>query len=154
MKGEYHANLLKQLQKDVKTKWPAKVTKGVLFHWDNALAHKSVVAMAALHGCGFTSRFVRLFLFTSMKKHLAGRHNWSDEEFFRDQAKGIYTTGTQGLQHLWRKSVDRKGDNVEKTSQFLALENNKIMVRLKTFQPTLVCPLLYGHLAIAIWSPE
>ena len=27
--------------------------KGVLFHHDNAPAHKSVVAMAAVHDCGF-----------------------------------------------------------------------------------------------------
>ena len=29
------------------------MTKGVLFHQDNATAHKSVVAMAAVYDCGF-----------------------------------------------------------------------------------------------------
>ena len=29
------------------------LTKGVLFHQDNAPAHTSVVAMAALRDCGF-----------------------------------------------------------------------------------------------------
>ena len=32
---------------------PGKLTKGVLFHQDNAPAHKSVVAMAAVRDCGF-----------------------------------------------------------------------------------------------------
>ena len=31
----------------------SKVSKGVLFHQDNAPAHKSTVAMAAIHECGF-----------------------------------------------------------------------------------------------------
>ena len=51
--GEYYAALLKQLRKEIKAKRPGKLTKGVLFHQDNAPAHKSVIAMAALHDCGF-----------------------------------------------------------------------------------------------------
>ena len=34
-------------------KRPGKLTKGVLFHQDNAPAHMSVVAMAAVRDCGF-----------------------------------------------------------------------------------------------------
>ena len=55
------------------------------------------------------------FLFPNMRKHLAGRHFQSEEEviaaveeFFRDQNKGFYIAGIQGLKHLWRKFVDRK----------------------------------------------
>ena len=79
-------------------------------------AYKSVVAMAAVHVCGFTlldhppyspdlapSDF---FLLPNMKKHIAGRYYRSDEEvlaaveeFFGDQDEGFYTTSTQGLQH-------------------------------------------------------
>ena len=33
--------------------WTTVLTKGVLFHQDNAPAHKPVVAMAAVHDCGF-----------------------------------------------------------------------------------------------------
>ena len=128
---EYYADLLKQLRKAIKAKRPGKLTKMVLFHQVNALAHKSVVAMAAVHDCGFTlvdhppyspdlapSDY---FLFPNMKKHLAGQHYRSDEEviaaveeFLRDQDETFYTTGIQGLQHRWRKCVDRKGDYVEK----------------------------------------
>ena len=88
--GEYYADLLKQLRKEIKAKRPGKLTKGVLFHQDNALAHKSVIAMASLHDCFFKlldhppyspdlapSDY---FLFPNMKKHLAGRHYKSDEE--------------------------------------------------------------------------
>ena len=35
--------------------WPGKLMKRVLFHQDNAPEHKSVVAMAAVHDCGFES---------------------------------------------------------------------------------------------------
>ena len=56
-----------------------------------------------------------------MKKHLTERHYRSDEEviaareeFFKDKDEGFYTAGIQGLQHRWRKCVDRKGDFVEK----------------------------------------
>ena len=36
-----------------KSKRPGKLTEGVLFHQDNAPAHKSVVEMAAMRDCGF-----------------------------------------------------------------------------------------------------
>ena len=51
--GEYYVNLLRQLRKEIKSKQPGKLTKGVLFHQDNAPAHKSVVAMSTEHDCGF-----------------------------------------------------------------------------------------------------
>eukprot|EP00106_Octopus_bimaculoides_P014641 XP_014782083.1 PREDICTED: thymidylate synthase-like [Octopus bimaculoides] len=38
---------------DVKTKRPGKLTKGVLFHEDNAPAQKSLVSMAGVHHCDF-----------------------------------------------------------------------------------------------------
>ena len=45
LNGEYYANLLRQLRKAIKSKRPGKLMKGVLFHEDNAPAHKSVVAV-------------------------------------------------------------------------------------------------------------
>ena len=53
---EYYANLLRQLRKVIKSKWPAKLTKWVLFHQHdqgNAPVHKTVVAMAAVLDWGF-----------------------------------------------------------------------------------------------------
>ena len=100
---------------------------GVLFHQDNAPAHKSVVAMAAVRDCGFElvdhppyspdlapSDY---FLFPNMNKHLAGKQYRTDdevisavEEFFKDQDESFYTTRIQALQHRWKKCVDRRGD--------------------------------------------
>ena len=98
----------KQLRKAVKTKRPGKLTKGVLFHQDNASAHKSVGAMAAVHDLSTTlstAPSYYYFLFPNTKKHLAGRHYRSDEdviaalkECFRDQDEGFDSTGIQGLQ--------------------------------------------------------
>ena len=96
--------------------------KGVLFHQDNAPAHKSAVTMAAVSGCGFeladhppySSDLAPsdYFLFPNMKKHLAGKQYLTGDEvisavedFFEDQDESFYTTGIQTLQHLWMKCV-------------------------------------------------
>ena len=50
--GENYPNVLRQLQKAIKSTLPGKLTKGVLFHQDNVSAHNSVVAMS-LHMTGF-----------------------------------------------------------------------------------------------------
>ena len=50
---QYYAKLLRELQQAIKSKQPGKLTKGVLLHQDNAPAHKSLVAMSAVHDCGF-----------------------------------------------------------------------------------------------------
>ena len=41
MNGEYYANLVKELREVIKSNRPGKLTKGVLFHQDNAPARKS-----------------------------------------------------------------------------------------------------------------
>ena len=51
--GEYNAKLLRELRQAIKSKRPGKLTKGVLLHQDNALAHKPLIAMFAVHDCGF-----------------------------------------------------------------------------------------------------
>ena len=51
--GPYYANLIRQLQEKVKKKQRGKLSLGGLFHQDNAPAHKSTVALAAIHDCGF-----------------------------------------------------------------------------------------------------
>ena len=51
--GTYYASLLTQIREKIKIKRRGKLTKGVLFHHDNAPVHKSVIAMAAIHDCGF-----------------------------------------------------------------------------------------------------
>ena len=51
--GSYYASRLTQSREKIKIKRRGKPTKGVLFHQDNAPIHKSVIAMAAIHDCGF-----------------------------------------------------------------------------------------------------
>ncbi|CAK9806934.1 Histone-lysine N-methyltransferase SETMAR [Anthophora plagiata] len=53
--GEYYSELLEQLKEAIKEKRRGKWTKGVLVLQDKAPVHKSKVAMAALHRCGFES---------------------------------------------------------------------------------------------------
>ena len=129
--GEYYAKLLRDLRQAIKSKRPGKLTKGVLPHQDNAPAHKSMVAMSAVHDCGFElidhppySPDLALsdyFLFPNLKKHLAGKRYESDddaisavEDFFEGQEEKFYVTGIQALQHRWKKCVDRRRDYVEK----------------------------------------
>ena len=128
--GEYYAKLLRELRQAIKSKQPGKLTKGVLLHQDNAPAHKSLVAMSAVHDCGFelidhppyspdlaSSDY---FLFSNLKKHLAGKRYESDddvisavENFFEGQEENFYAPGIRALQHRWKKCVDRRGDCVE-----------------------------------------
>ena len=48
-----YAELLRELRQAIKSKRPGKLTKSVLLHQDNAPALKSLVAMSAVHDCGF-----------------------------------------------------------------------------------------------------
>ena len=50
--GAYYTDLLKQLREKIKVTRRGKLTAGVLFHQDNAPAHNSTVAMAAIRDCG------------------------------------------------------------------------------------------------------
>ena len=47
-----YASLLRQLKENIKIKRRGKLSKGVLFYQDNAPAHMSVIAMAAINDCG------------------------------------------------------------------------------------------------------
>lgn len=50
---EYYPNLLRPLWKAIKTKHEGKLTKGVPFHQDSTSTHKSLLAIAVVHDCGF-----------------------------------------------------------------------------------------------------
>jgi len=121
--GEYYANLLRQHRKAIKSKRPGKLTKEVLFHEDNAPAHKSLVAMATLRDCGFElvdhppyspdlapSDY---FLFPNTSE-TNDEVISAAEGFFEEQDETFYTSGIQVLQHRRKKCVDRRGDYVEK----------------------------------------
>ena len=81
---------LKSRTRDISER-PGKLTKGIQFHQDNAPAHKSVVAMAAVCDCGFEPvdhppyspdlAPSDYFLFPNMEKtHLAGKQYRTNNE--------------------------------------------------------------------------
>ena len=51
--GTDYADLLRQLWEKIKQIRCGNMTRGVFFHQDNAPAHTSTVAMAAILKCGF-----------------------------------------------------------------------------------------------------
>ena len=100
-------------------------------HQDNASAHKSNVAMAAIWECGFqlaehppySPDLVHpdYYLFPKMKKELSGCHFHTNDDvkqaveaFLEAQNATFYREGIQMLQHCWTKCVSLQGDFVEK----------------------------------------
>ena len=127
--GTYYASLT-QLWEKIKNKRRGKLTKGVLFHQDNAPVHKSVIAIAAIHNCGFKliehphspdlapSDF---HLFPKLKTAISGTHFQSDDDvihavddLLNSQEKDFFKSGTEALKHRWQKCIDTEGDYVEK----------------------------------------
>ena len=108
-----------------------KLTAGVLFHQDNAPAHKSTLAMAAIRECGF--QLIEhppyspdlapsdYYLFLKMKKELSGHHFRTDDDviqavnhFLDTQDADFYKDGIRMLHDRWTKCVNLRGDYVEK----------------------------------------
>ena len=103
----------------------------IIFHQDNAPAHKSVLAMDKLRDLHYellehppyspdlgTSDFC---LFPKLKLFLAGQRFSSNQEaiaavegYFADLRKNPYRDGIMALKHRWNKYINVKGDYVEK----------------------------------------
>ncbi|KAL7724275.1 hypothetical protein ACLKA6_013699 [Drosophila palustris] len=92
--AEWTAALLERLKEEFSEKRPHLQKKKVLFHQDNAPCHKSMKTMAKLHELGFgllphppyspdlaPSDF---FLFSDLKRMLAGKKFSADEEVFAE----------------------------------------------------------------------
>ena len=138
--GEYYAKLLRELQQAIKSKWPGKLTKGVLLHQDNALAHKSLVAMSAVRDCGFELidhppyspdlAPLDYVLLPNLKKHLAGKRYESDDDVISAVEDVLRvrrrTSMPQGFEHC---STD--GRNVWTTEEIM-LKNKPTLVNLNT----------------------
>ena len=137
---------------------PGKLTKGVLFHQDNAPAHKSLVALAAaVHDCGFELvdhhppysdlALSDYFQFPNMKKkHLARKQNWTGDEhisaelwgpFFRIRMRASIPQESKCC-NTARRSVWTAGETIFKNKPHLVKFNHCIIVSLWTFQPTLI----------------
>jgi len=105
--------------------------KKILFHHDNAPAHSSGVVAAKLMELGFQlvphppfspdlapSDY---YLFPNMKKWLAGRRFYSNEEviaetnaYFAELCQSYYSEGINKLEQRWTKCISLKGDYVAK----------------------------------------
>ena len=129
--GEYYSLLLRQLRKNIVSKRHGKLTKGELFHHNNAPPHRSAVAMATIQQCGFElvphppyspdlapSDF---HLFPNLKKYLGGQRYSTDNDvmeavrdYFQSLPEAFFKEGIAGLKHRWEKCVLLGGDYVEK----------------------------------------
>lgn len=129
--GQYYANLIAKVREAIKQKRRGKLSRGVIFHHDNAPVHTSRVAAAAIDAAGFAmlehppyspdlapSDF---FLFPKLKEHIRGKQYSSDEEvmdavnaFFEEQPPEFFLNGLKRWEHRWEKCIEVKGDYVEK----------------------------------------
>lgn len=129
--GNYYAELIRKLRTVIKEKRRGKLRQGVLLHQDNAPAHTSAVAKAAIDECGFEllqhppyspdlapSDF---HLFRFLKELLRGQKFDSDENVIHaidDWCEGLHESffldGVKALERRWEKCVELSGDYVEK----------------------------------------
>ena len=129
--GAYYSSLLDRLKTELQEKRPRLAHKKVLFHHDNAPAHSSGVVAAKLMELRFQlvphppyspdlapSDY---YLFPNMKKWLAGRRFYSNEEviaetnaYFEELDQSYYSEGINKLEQRWTKCISLNGDYVEK----------------------------------------
>ena len=105
--------------------------KKIIFHQDNAPAHRSVLAMGKLRDMHYEllehppcSPYLApsdFCLFPKLKLFLAGQRFSSNpkaitavEGYFADLTKNHYRDGIMALKHRWNKCISLKGDYVEK----------------------------------------
>lgn len=128
--GEYYCSLLDQLDVKIREKRPGLQKKTILFHQDNAPAHKSVLAMAKFKELTFKllehppyspdlapSDFR---LFPNLKRFLRGKRFSSNEEvitavdgYFEDLPQNHFRDGVNELEKRWKKCIEFKGDYIE-----------------------------------------
>jgi histone-lysine N-methyltransferase SETMAR len=128
---EYYSNLLTRLDKKIRKKNPHLQKKKIIFHQDNAPAHKSVLAMEKLRDLYYEllehppySQHLALsdfYLFPKLKLFLAGQHFSSNQEaiiavvgYFADLTKNHYRDRIMALEHRWNKCISLKEDYVKK----------------------------------------
>ena len=127
----YYAELIRKLRSVIKEKRCGKSRHGVLLHQDDASAHTSVVAMAAILECSFELLSQLRYspdlapsdyhVFRSLKDSLRGRSFGCDEEvidtindWFELQDKQFFVDGVNSLTHRREKRVVLEGDLIEK----------------------------------------
>jgi histone-lysine N-methyltransferase SETMAR len=134
----YYAELIRTLCKAIKEKRRGKLTQGVLLHHDNAPAHTSHVAMAAINECGLEllchppyspdlapSDF---HLFRFLKDSLHGQVLQSDKvviqatnEWIEEQEQRFFVEGVKALEYQWEKCVALRVDMLKNCDVILIL---------------------------------
>ena len=129
--GKYYANLLRQLRDKIKPQRPGMLTKGVLFHHDDAPVHTSLAAVATIRECGYELLPHPLYspdlapsdfhLFPNLKNYLSGEKYETNDDvisavdaYFGGLDEPFFSTGITALQHRWKKCVNLQRDYVEK----------------------------------------
>jgi histone-lysine N-methyltransferase SETMAR len=128
--GEYYSNLLNRLYIKIRKK-RSGLPKKIIFHQNNAPAHKSVLAMGKLRDLHY--EFLEsppyspdlapsdFCLFPKLKILLAGQRFTSNQEAiaavegcFAHLTENHYRDGIMVLENRWNKCISLKGDYVEK----------------------------------------
>jgi histone-lysine N-methyltransferase SETMAR len=128
---EYYSNFLTRLDEKIHEKRPGLQKKKIIFHHDNAPAHKSVLAMEKLRDLHY-ELFEHppyspdlapsdLYIFPKLKLFFAGQRFSSNQEaiaavggYFADLRKNHYRDGIMALEHRWNKCISLKRDYVKK----------------------------------------
>jgi histone-lysine N-methyltransferase SETMAR len=129
--GKYYSNPLTRLDEKICEKRPGLQKKKIIFHQDNAPAHKIVLAVGKLSDLHY--EFMEhppyspdlalsdISLFPRLKLFLAGKRFASNQEaiaaiegYFSDLTKNHYREGIMALEHRWNKCISLKRDYVEK----------------------------------------
>jgi len=128
--GEYYCSLLDQLDEKIRKKRPGLAKKKVIFHQDNAPAHKSLFAMAKFKELKYEllehppyspdlapSDF---YLFPNLKRFLRGKDFLSDEEviaavegYFEGLPENHFREGIHELENRWQKCIELKEEYIE-----------------------------------------
>lgn len=128
--SEYYCNLLDQLDAKIHEKRPGLQHKKIIFHQDNAPAHKSVLSMSKFNELKYElldhppyspdlapSDF---YLFRNLKQFLRGKHFLSNEEaiaaveaYFADLPETHFRDGIKLLESHWAKCIKVNGDYIE-----------------------------------------
>jgi len=128
--AEYYSSLLVQLKDIFKEKCCRKVTNGVLFLHDNALAHWALTTQKKLAYLGFQCLDHRPYspdmaqsdydLFPGLKERLKGRHFSSNvkviaatETWLDGQLSEFFLSGWQKVEQRAKKCIELCGEYVE-----------------------------------------
>jgi len=124
---EYYSSLLVQLKDILKEKCRRKVTTGVLFLHDNALAHRALATQKKLAYLGFQCldhppyspdlAALDYHLFAGLKKQLKGHHFSSDAEviaaaetWLDGQPSEFFLSDLQNLEQQVKKCIELRGE--------------------------------------------